>query len=133
MNSLVALIASIGLTSVAQLAMRYALVQLPALSSWPGQPGALLSAAGLQLASAVLCYGLSLLAWLIALARIPLGRAYAALSLSYVVVHLGALWLPGAAEFTSARTLLGIALIVLGVALVGSARPPVSSSLGNTL
>lgn len=133
MSSLIALFASIGLTSVAQLTLRYVLVQLPPVSSWPTHPGALLSTAGVQLAFGVACYALSMLAWLIALARIPLGRAYAALSLSYVLVHLGALWLPGAAEFTSARPLLGIALIVVGVALVGSDRPPVSSSLRNTL
>lgn len=133
MSSVIALFASIGLTAAAQLLMRYALVQLPAVSSWPTDPGALLSTAGVQLALAVGCYGLSMLAWLIALAKIPLGQAYAALSLSYVLVHLGALWLPGAAEFTSARPLLGIALIVVGVALVGSDRAPVSSPLRNTL
>ncbi|MDT3723233.1 4-amino-4-deoxy-L-arabinose-phosphoundecaprenol flippase subunit ArnF [Pseudomonas oryzihabitans] len=133
MSSLIALLASIGLTSVAQLTLRYALVQLPPVSSWPTHPAALLSTAGVQLAFGVACYALSMLAWLIALARIPLGRAYAALSLSYVLVHLGALWLPGAAESTSVRPLLGIALIVIGVALVGSDRPPVSSSLRNTL
>lgn len=132
MNAVVALITSIGLTSMAQLAMRYALVQLPDVSSWVTHPGTLLSAAGLQLVFGVLCYALSLLAWLIALARIPLGRAYAALSLSYVLVHLGALWLPGVAEAVSTRTLLGIALIVVGVALVGSAHAGNPSPLRNT-
>ncbi|QDD90677.1 4-amino-4-deoxy-L-arabinose-phosphoundecaprenol flippase subunit ArnF [Pseudomonas oryzihabitans] len=124
---------SILLTTLAQLLLRAALVRLPAMSSWLGQPTALLDTAGLLLVLGILCYGLSLLAWLAALARLPLGRAYAALGLSYVFVHLGAAWLPGAAEsFTPWKT-LGIVLVVAGVALVGGPRPTAAPTLRNTL
>jgi len=133
MNGLLSLGASIALTTLAQLSLRAALVRLPGVTSWLAEPRALLSAAGALLALGVLSYGLSLLAWLAALARLPLNRAYAALSLSYVFVHLGAAWLPGAAEsFTPWKT-LGIVLVVAGVALVGGPRPTAAPTLRNTL
>ncbi|WP_027600395.1 MULTISPECIES: hypothetical protein [Pseudomonas] len=133
MNGLLPLGVSILLTTLAQLALRAALVRLPAMASWVGAPESLLSAAGLLLALGILCYGLSLLAWLAALACLPLGRAYAALGLTYVFVHLGAAWLPGAAEsFTPWKT-LGVALVVAGVALVGGPRASAAPTLRNTL
>ena len=133
MNGLFPLGLSILLTTLAQLSLRAALVRLPAMATWASEPAALFGTAGLLLALGVACYGLSLLAWLAALARLPLGRAYAALGLSYVFVHLGAAWLPGAAEsFTPWKT-LGVALVVAGVALVGGPRPSGASTLRNTL
>jgi len=133
MSGLFPLGLSILLTTLAQLALRAALVRLPAMTSWASEPAVLCGSAGLLLALGVLCYGLSLLAWLAALARLPLGRAYAALGLSYVFVHLGAAWLPGAAEsFTPWKT-LGVALVVAGVALVGGPRSGAAPTLRNTL
>lgn len=131
----VMLLGSIVLSAAAQLLMKAGLLALPpdALSS----PLALLHApqsagfwawpwAGWLLAG-IICYGLSMLAWLLALMRFEVSYAYPMLGLSYVLVYLGAgLW-PRIGEPFSLDRSLAILLILLGVALV-NLRPKRPSS-----
>ncbi len=76
------------------------------------------------------CYGLSMMFWLAALTRFELSMAYPLLSLSYVLVYLGAVWWPRLGETVSIAKTAGIVLIVLGVVLVtlptGSGKQPES-------
>nr|VUD32651.1 Polymyxin resistance protein PmrM [Raoultella sp. NCTC 9187] len=53
--------------------------------------------------------------WYFALHRLPLAKAYALLSLSYIVVWAAAIWLPGWHEAFRWRSLLGVLIIVAGV------------------
>jgi len=70
------------------------------------------------LLSGLLCYGLSMMSWLVLLAKWPLSLAYPMLSLSYVLVYLGACSWPLLHEnFTETRS-LGLVIVVAGVILV---------------
>lgn len=111
---------SVLLVSAAQLLMKWGMAQLPAIAAplpflaalRPHWPAALAVAVGL------FAYGLSMLCWFHALKRLPLSRAYPLLSLSYALVWLLALLLPGFPDTFSAVRLLAIGLIVVGVGLV---------------
>ncbi len=62
------------------------------------------------------CYVLSVVVWILALARVEVSVAYPMLSLGYVVNALAAWWLFG--ENLSGARLAGIGVILLGVWLV---------------
>jgi multidrug transporter EmrE-like cation transporter len=62
------------------------------------------------------CYVLSVVVWILALARVEVSVAYPMLSLGYVVNALAAWWLFG--ESLSGARLAGIGVILLGVWLV---------------
>ena len=81
-----------------------------------------LAAAGMRLAveprvlAGVVAYAVSLLAWVLALSRVPVSIAYPMVSLGYVLTVLAAWWWLG--ESLTAQRLAGVGLIVIGVLLV---------------
>ncbi|MGK2946351.1 MAG: 4-amino-4-deoxy-L-arabinose-phosphoundecaprenol flippase subunit ArnF [Candidatus Malihini olakiniferum] len=108
---------SVMLVSGAQLTIKYALSKLPPLwsirSLWDGAPGRwLLLSGGLG------CYLLSLIVWHFVLRQFALGKAYAFLSLSYILVWLGSLILPCYPEHFSWLACIGVLAIMVGVLLV---------------
>ncbi|MEB6338099.1 4-amino-4-deoxy-L-arabinose-phosphoundecaprenol flippase subunit ArnF [Serratia rhizosphaerae] len=112
-------IASVLLVSVAQLLMKWGMVQLPPLSLHR----LMLPAAGslpplLAVASGIAGYGLSMLCWLMALRTLALSRAYPLLSISYALVYLAAVVLPWFNESANWLKSLGTLLILLGVWLI---------------
>lgn len=113
---------SVLLVSAAQLLLKWAMVQLPPL----GQTGLFvdtlftLSWPVLALSGGLVVYGLSMLCWVLALQRLPLSQAYPLLSLSYLLVWLGALWLPGLNEPFLWGKLAGALLILGGLLLIFS-------------
>ncbi|MBD8162923.1 4-amino-4-deoxy-L-arabinose-phosphoundecaprenol flippase subunit ArnE [Erwinia persicina] len=70
------------------------------------------------LAASIVLLGLALLVWLRVLQTVPVGVAYPMLSLNFIFVSLAARWLWK--EIIPWRHALGIALIVAGVAVMGS-------------
>lgn len=114
---------SVLLVSAAQLLLKWAMVQLPPL----GQTGLFvdtlftLSLPVLALSGGLVAYGLSMLCWVLALQRLPLSQAYPLLSLSYLLVWLAALWLPGLNEPFLWGKLAGALLILGGLLLIFSA------------
>ena len=70
---------------------------------------------GFGLFFGLLGYLLSMVCWYFALHRLPLSKAYALLSLSYILVWAAAIWLPGWHEPFYWQSLLGVAIIVAGV------------------
>jgi undecaprenyl phosphate-alpha-L-ara4N flippase subunit ArnF len=115
--------ASVVLTTVAQLAFKVAMQQTHTVAGDSGLDVlasliALPAPAVTLLATGLFCYGLSLLAWIAALTRFDVSVAYPALSISYVLVYLGAVYLPWLHETTSLMKLMGIVTIVTGVTLV---------------
>lgn len=112
---------SVFLVSAAQLLLKWAMVQLPAVGQLLPFLSLLrqFSPPVLALLAGLLAYALSMLCWLLALRRLPLGRAYPLLSLSYVLVWAAALWLPGLNERFYWGSLAGVALIVAGLLLIG--------------
>jgi len=117
-------LASVGLVSSAQLGMRWSMTRLPQPEQWL----AALSAGSVDLSAlavvvaAIFAYALSMLCWLSALRDLPLGRAYALLSISYALVYLLAASLPLFNESFSFTKSLGVALVMLGVITINT-RP----------
>jgi len=70
------------------------------------------------LSGGILCYGLSMLSWLLALTRYQISYAYPMLGLSYVLVYIGAIYWDVIAESFSLIRGAGIVLVIIGVALV---------------
>ncbi len=72
----------------------------------------------LWLGLGLLCYALSMLFWMAALAKYELSFAYPMLSLSYVLVYVVAVVWPRLGESVSLTKTFGILFIVVGVMLV---------------
>lgn len=72
----------------------------------------------LPIGMGMLCYALSVIVWQRALAELPLSIAYPLLGISYPLVYLCALLLPGFNETFSVARSLGILLTLVGVALL---------------
>ena len=70
----------------------------------------------LPILAGLTCYVLSVVVWILALARVEVSVAYPMLSIGYVVNALAAWWLFG--ENLSGARLAGIGVILLGVWLV---------------
>jgi drug/metabolite transporter (DMT)-like permease len=65
---------------------------------------------------ALAAYGLSVVVWVFALSRVPVGQAYPLLSMGYIVNIALAWWLIG--EVPNMQRLAGVGVIVVGVVLV---------------
>jgi undecaprenyl phosphate-alpha-L-ara4N flippase subunit ArnF len=111
---------SILLVTVAQLALKYAMLRLPLLTLeslpllWEARRPLAMLAGGLG------AYGLSMLCWFLALRRLPLNYAYPMLSISYVLVYLAAVALPWFEESATVLKSCGILVILFGVWLINS-------------
>ncbi|MBJ7556016.1 EamA family transporter [Marinomonas spartinae] len=123
MRSWFAIIASLLLVTLAQLLMKSGMSGMPVVSlNWlltEGNGVALLQSHLSNLVRVffgLMCYGLSLGCWMLALKKIPLSVAYPCLSISYVLVTLLAHFV--FAEPLSLVVLLGSVLIMLGVSLI---------------
>ena len=113
---------SVTLVSFAQLALKSGMQHLPSgitLSAWPDLFGgdywlSLFIPVGLGL----LAYCVSVLCWIIALTRLPLSLAYPLLSSSYLLVYVGAMFLPTIQESDSRLRFVGIVLVIVGITFV---------------
>lgn len=111
---------SVLLVSVAQLLLRHAMVNLPSVTD----PLTLLVALKVvapgtgALALGLAGYVISMGCWYLALHHLALSKAYALLSLSYIVVWGAALILPGSSDSFSWQGLAGVCFIVLGVRVI---------------
>ena len=118
MNGACWAVCSVVLVSVAQLLLRHAMLTLPPMGDafwaalWhiaPGTGALMLGLTG---------YCASMGCWYLALHRMALSKAYALLSLSYILVWSAAILLPGWGEHFSWRGLAGVGLIILGVLVI---------------
>ena len=114
---------SVVLTSCAQLLFRYAMQDLQLLdglsnggliNAFSAMPGTHM----LMLALGIAFYALSMLSWIFALSRFDVSLAYPLLAISYVLVYVGAIALPGLSESASTIKMIGIGVIVIGVAVI---------------
>ncbi|EPW3924521.1 4-amino-4-deoxy-L-arabinose-phosphoundecaprenol flippase subunit ArnF [Enterobacter sichuanensis] len=111
---------SVLLVSAAQLLLRSAMQALPSV----GEAFAFLQALWhFSSGTGALLLGLtgyvaSMGCWYLALHRMALSKAYALLSLSYILVWGAAILLPGWDEHFSWRGLAGVGLIILGVLVI---------------
>lgn len=114
--------ASVLLVTLAQLLMKWGMVQIPLISLTDVSASLLddywrpLLAVG----GGILGYALSMLCWSFALRFLPLNRAYPLLSISYALVYLAAVFLPWFSESASFLKSLGTLFILFGVGLIHS-------------
>lgn len=111
---------SVLLVSAAQLLLRDAMQALPPVSDFLTFISALwhVSSGTGALLLGLTGYVASMGCWYLALHRMTLSKAYALLSLSYILVWGAAILLPGWGERFSWHGLLGVALIMLGVLVI---------------
>ena len=111
---------SVALVSVAQLLLRHGMVMLPPIDETLSFLVALIHLApgSGALALGLTGYVASMGCWYLALHRLMLSKAYALLSLSYILVWGAALLLPGSGESFSWRGLAGVCCIMLGVVVI---------------
>jgi undecaprenyl phosphate-alpha-L-ara4N flippase subunit ArnF len=107
---------SILLVTLAQLGMKWGVIQLPA---WQADLAVMLAhpLPLLVILAGVGCYALSLLCWLAALHSTPLNIAYPLLSTSYALVYLLAVSI--FAEPLEPGKAVGVIFILLGAVMVG--------------
>ena len=130
LKSILFVCASFVLSACAQLFMKAGMLDLHGLVSF--EFSALLPSL-LWVAGGLCSYAFSMLFWMAALARYELSLAYPMLSLSYVLVYIGAVQWARLGEHVSLLKTVGILLIVLGVLLVtrsagGSKNPQAGPS-----
>jgi multidrug transporter EmrE-like cation transporter len=82
--------------------------------NWLGEFGRM--AVEPHLLGGILCYGVSVIVWIIGLSRVPVSVAYPMLSLGYIVNAIAAHYLFG--ESVTLSRWLGIGFIIIGVWLV---------------
>nr|WP_275991075.1 4-amino-4-deoxy-L-arabinose-phosphoundecaprenol flippase subunit ArnF [Enterobacter quasiroggenkampii] len=105
------------LVSAAQLLLRNAMQALPPVSDVLALISALwhFSSGTAALLLGLMGYVASMGCWYLALHRMALSKAYALLSLSYILVWGAAILLPGWEERFSWHGLVGVGFIILGV------------------
>ncbi|MDX6019353.1 4-amino-4-deoxy-L-arabinose-phosphoundecaprenol flippase subunit ArnF [Scandinavium sp. V105_16] len=115
---------SVFLVSGAQLLLRQAMLTLPEVSDVLTLLWHLLrfDAGTVTLLFGLLGYLASMVCWFFALRRLPLAKAYALLSLSYIAVWTAALVLQH--EVFSLQGLAGVLLVMAGVMTIFSPPPP---------
>ncbi|QLS05373.1 4-amino-4-deoxy-L-arabinose-phospho-UDP flippase [Citrobacter freundii] len=108
---------SVMITSLAQLSLGYAMDNLPPILHPLRFMEAIFSASvgTLTLYAGLAGYLLSVICWHQALHRLALSKAYALLSLSYVLVWLASMFLPGWQGSFSWQALIGVLCIMAGL------------------
>lgn len=126
-------LSSILLSAAGQLFMKIGMQALAGAGALPPSVGsALQTPAVLWTGLGLLAYGASMLAWLGVLTRFALSYAYPLLSISYILVYVGAIYWPGIQEEPTPARTIGTLLIALGVGLVSSTARHGSSSASST-
>lgn len=111
---------SVIITSVAQLCLGFAMTNLPPMVQWQTFIPALFSfqTGTPALLAGLVGYLLSVFCWHNALHHLALSKAYALLSLSYVLVWMATMILPGWQGTFSLKALLGVLCIMTGLMLI---------------
>lgn len=113
---------SIVLSAVGQLSMKVGMQELHVSFAASGEAQQFLRQPVFWTAGGLFAYGLSMLAWLAVLVRYPLSFAYPLLSLSYVLVYVGATQWDRLLEAASPLRTAGTLLILAGVAIVSTSE-----------
>ena len=111
---------SVIITSVAQLGLSFAMANLPPMTQWQTFIPVLFSlhTGTLVLFTSLVSYLLSVFCWHNALHHLALSKAYALLSLSYVLVWVASIILPGWQGTFSLKALLGVLCIMAGLMFI---------------
>lgn len=114
LQSFLLILTGVLLNAVAQLALKASVRDHGAIELGGGAlPAAVQVAGEPALWLGLLCYGVSVIVWILALSRVDVSIAYPMLSIGYIVNAFAAWALFG--EALTPMRLLGIGIIVLGV------------------
>ena len=114
LQSFLLILTGVLLNAVAQLALKASVRDHGAIELGSGVlPAAVEVAAEPALWLGLVCYGVSVIVWILALSRVDVSIAYPMLSIGYIVNAFAAWALFG--EALTPMRLLGIGIIVLGV------------------
>ena len=105
MQSFLALIVSIAGGALAQLSMKAGVQGMDSLTP------------NFLLLLGLMCYGIAMLSWIVALKRYELSFAYPLLSIGYLLVFVGAFFWPGLGEQLTLNKTIGLSLVILGVTI----------------
>lgn len=132
-----ALFITILLGSVSQLILKSAFTPIEIQSAAPGDCGLWLVCFAQSLANTLfgdvrlgilLCGLVSYVAatgfWILALRQFELGKAYAFLGFTYILVYLGSVLWPALSETVTWPKTIGVCLIVFGIYLISSKTEP---------
>jgi drug/metabolite transporter (DMT)-like permease len=112
------LFAGVVLNAVAQLLLKAGTNVLGVITitrdDWASQFGRIASEP--HFIGGLVCYGISVIVWIVGLSRVPVSIAYPMLSLGYIINAIAAHYLLG--ESVTLARWLGIGFIVVGVWLV---------------
>jgi len=72
-----------------------------------------------HIVTALFCYGVSVVVWMLALSRVPVSIAFPMLSMAYVVTAVAAWYLLG--EAFNPTKMMGIGIIIFGVVVLSRA------------
>ncbi|NDO83070.1 4-amino-4-deoxy-L-arabinose-phospho-UDP flippase [Citrobacter sp. NCU1] len=111
---------SVLMTSAAQLSLGFAMASLPPMLHPVAFIAALFAdhASTIALFSGLLGYLASVFCWHNALHHLELSKAYALLSLSYILVWIASMVLPGMQGAFSLKALPGVACIMAGLMMI---------------
>lgn len=118
MTEFLLVLAGVVLNAIAQLflkagATRLGPIEFALSNSWDMM---IKITANLPILCGLTCYVVSVLIWIVALSRVEVSIAYPMLSIGYVINAALAWWLFG--EVVSIQRLVGIGVIIVGVAIV---------------
>jgi multidrug transporter EmrE-like cation transporter len=112
------LISSVLLNAIAQLMLKAATVRLGTL--WPAENSLLHNTFRVVFQpftlGGLICYGVSIVLWIVVLSRVPIGVAYPMLSIGYIVNAIAGYLLFH--EVLNTTQMAGIAVIIMGVFLI---------------
>jgi drug/metabolite transporter (DMT)-like permease len=112
------ILSSVALNALAQVFLRKAMLAVGPLSAFADAPLRLVFAVVLQpaLIAGMLCYSVSIVAWLFVLSKVEVSAAYPFLSIGYVIAALVGFFFLG--ENVTLLRIIGIALICGGLIFI---------------
>lgn len=113
MSKYVMVLLSISLTAAAQILLKLGVAASASPAAAPLSERVLRTTGSPYVLGGLAVYGLSTAFWLVALSELKLSVAYPMVSLSYVLVVLGSVWILG--EQITASQIIGLCLIIAGV------------------
>jgi multidrug transporter EmrE-like cation transporter len=121
LSALVILLAAVALAAVGQLMLKHGMTQAAALSKVDGRSLVTTSALNSWVLSGLVVFGVSALAWLFTLSRVPLNVAYPFNALGYLGILTASVVLQH--ERANIWTVVGSSMVVSGLIIVVTMGP----------
>jgi multidrug transporter EmrE-like cation transporter len=121
LSALVILLAAVALAAVGQLMLKHGMTQAAALSKVDGRSLVTTAALNSWVLSGLVVFGVSALAWLFTLSRVPLNVAYPFNALGYLGILTASVVLQH--ERANIWTVVGSSMVVSGLIIVVTMGP----------